>query len=86
MIMEIRISLNEYADIPFIKKLLSQIKGISEIELVKDENNFSWEEIENSDDFKKIIMQSKQDFEEGKFVESSTELLDSIFQKMGKLF
>ena len=79
--MEIRISLNEYADIPFIKKLLSQIKGISEIELVKDENNFSWEEIENSDDFKKIIMQSKQDFEEGKFVESSTELLDSIFQK-----
>ena len=81
MIMEIRISLNEYADIPFIKKLLSQIKGISEIELVKDENNFSWEEIENSDDFKKIIMQSKQDFEEGRFVESSTELLDSIFQK-----
>ena len=79
--MEIRISLNEYADIPFIKKLLSQIKGISEIELVKDENNFSWEEIENSDDFKKIIMQSKQDFEEGRFVESSTELLDSIFQK-----
>ena len=79
--MEIRISLNEYADIPFIKKLLSQIKGISEIELVKDENNFSWEEIENSDDFKKIIIQSKQDFEEGKFVESSTELLDSIFQK-----
>ena len=81
MIMEIRISLNEYADIPFIKKLLSQIKGISDIELVKDENNFSWEEIENSDDFKKIIMQSKQDFEEGRFVESSTELLDSIFQK-----
>ena len=79
--MEIRISLNEYADIPFIKKLLSQIKGISDIELVNDENNFSWEEIENSDDFKKIIMQSKQDFEEGKFVESSTELLDSIFQK-----
>ena len=79
--MEIRISLNEYADIPFIKKLLSQIKGISEIELVKDENNFSWEEIENSDDFKKIIMQSKQDFEEGRFVESSAELLDSIFQK-----
>ena len=81
MIMEIRISLNEYADIPFIKKFLSQIKGISDIELVKDENNFSWEEIENSDDFKKIIMQSKQDFEEGRFVESSTELLDSIFQK-----
>ena len=81
MIMEIRISLNEYADIPFIKKLLSQIKGISEIELVNDNKNFSWEEIENSDDFKKVIMQSEKDFEEGKFVESSAELLDSIFQK-----
>ena len=81
MIMEIRISLNEYADIPFIKKLLSQIKGISDIELVNDNKNFSWEEIENSDDFKKVIMQSEQDFEEGRFVESSTELLDSIFKK-----
>lgn len=79
--MEIRISLNEYADIPFIKKLLSQIKGISDIELVNDDKNFSWEEIENSDDFKKVIMQSEKDFEEGKFVESSAELLDSIFQK-----
>ena len=79
--MEIRISLNEYADIPFIKKLLSQIKGISEIELVNDNKNFYWEEIENSDDFKKVIMQSEKDFEEGKFVESSAELLDSIFQK-----
>ena len=79
--MEIRISLNEYADIPFIKKLLSQIKGISDIELIKDNKNFSWEEIENSDDFKKVIMQSEKDFEEGKFVESSAELLDSIFQK-----
>ncbi|WP_374363396.1 hypothetical protein [Cloacibacterium sp.] len=79
--MEIRISLNEYADIPFIKKLLSQIKGISDIELVNDNKNFSWEEIENSDDFKKVIMQSEKDFEEGKFVESSAELLDSIFQK-----
>ena len=79
--MEIRISLNEYADIPFIKKLLSQIKGISDIELVNDNKNFSWEEIENSDDFKKVIMQSEKDFEEGKFVESSAELLDSKIQK-----
>ena len=81
MIMEIRISLNEYADIPFIKKLLSQIKGVSDIELVKENKNISWEEIEDSDDFKKVIMQSEQDFEEGRFVESSTELLDSIFKK-----
>lgn len=79
--MEIRISLNEYADIPFIKKLLSQIKGVSDIELVRNDEIFSWDEVENSDDFKKLIEQSEKDFEEGKFVKSSKELLDSIFQK-----
>lgn len=38
--MEIKISLDEYADVPFIKKLLSQIKGITNIEVSKDENVF----------------------------------------------
>jgi hypothetical protein len=48
--MEIRISLNEYADIPFIKKLLSQIKGISEIELIKDNEVISDKENEEIKD------------------------------------
>ena len=49
--MEIRISLNEYADIPFIKKLLSQIKGISEIELIKDNEVISDKENEEINQF-----------------------------------
>ena len=48
--MEIRISLNEYADIPFIKKLLSQIKGISDIELIKDNEMLSDKENEEIKD------------------------------------
>lgn len=79
--MEIRISLNEYADIPFIKKLLSQLKGVSDVELIKDDKVFSWNEIEDSEEFKNVIEQSEKDFEEGRFVEYSKELLDSIFQK-----
>ena len=34
--MEIRISLNEYADVLLLKNFCLQIKGISEIELIKD--------------------------------------------------
>ena len=48
--MEIRISLNEYADIPFIKKLLSQIKGISDIEMIKDNEMLSDKENEEIKD------------------------------------
>lgn len=79
--MEIKISLDEYADVPFIKKLLSQIKGINHIEISEDEKTYSWEEIENSDEFKKLIEQSKKDIQEGRYVEYSEELIDSIFQK-----
>ena len=59
--MEIRISLNEYADIPFIKKLLSQIKGISDIELIKDNEMLSDKENEEIKDLllEKSLEQSK---------------------------
>ena len=59
--MEIRISLNEYADIPFIKKLLSQIKGISDIELIKDNEVISDKENEEIKDLllEKSLEQSK---------------------------
>ncbi|WP_326982649.1 hypothetical protein VUJ46_21200 [Chryseobacterium sp. MYb264] len=79
--MEIKISLDEYADIAFIKKLLSQIKGINHIEISENEKTYSWEEIENSDVFKKIIEQSENDFKEGRYFEHSKELIDSIFQR-----
>ncbi|MCD0480200.1 hypothetical protein LPB90_17320 [Chryseobacterium sp. LC2016-29] len=79
--MEIKISLDEYADVLFIKKLLSQIKGINHIEISENDKTYSWEEIENSDEFKKLIEQSEEDFQEGRYVEHSKELIDSIFQR-----
>jgi hypothetical protein len=79
--MEIKISLDEYADIPFIKKLLSQIKGINHIEISENDKTYSWEEIENSEEFHALIKQSQKDFEEGRFVEHSPELIKSIFRK-----
>ncbi len=39
--MEIKISLDEYADVPFIKKLLSQIKGITSIEFSENDKTYS---------------------------------------------
>ncbi|SEV97986.1 hypothetical protein SAMN05421841_0463 [Chryseobacterium wanjuense] len=55
--MEIKISLDEYADIPFIKKLLSQIKGITNIEVSENDKTYSWDEIENSEYFAKVMKQ-----------------------------
>ena len=63
--MEIKISLDEYADVPFIKKLLSQIKGVKNVEITKDDKTYSWEEIENSDEFKQLIEQSRNQIKNG---------------------
>jgi len=79
--MEIKISLNEYADVPFIKKLLSQIKDIKSIEISEDDKTYSWEEIENSDSFKNLIDQSRTQIKNGEYVEFSEELVDSIFKR-----
>lgn len=53
--MEITIKLNEYVDIPFIKKLLSQIKGIKNVEISEEDKTYSWEEIESSEVFAKVM-------------------------------
>lgn len=78
MIMEIRISLNEYADIPFIKKLLSQIKGVSEIELVKDDEILSDKENEEIKDL--LIEKSLEQSRNGEKVKYSKEILDKAFK------
>ena len=78
--MEIKISLDEYADVPFIKKLLSQIKGVKNVEISEDDKTYSWEEIENSDEFKQLIEQSRNQIKNGEYVEFSDELIDSIFK------
>ena len=76
--MEIRISLNEYADIPFIKKLLSQIKGISEIELIKDNEVISDKENEEIKDL--LLEKSLEQSKNGKKVKYSKEILDKAFK------
>ncbi len=42
---------------------------------------YSWEEIENSDEFKKVIEQSRNQIKNGEYEEFSDELIDSIFNK-----
>ncbi|WP_378106633.1 hypothetical protein [Chryseobacterium sp. sg2396] len=78
--MEIKISLDEYADVPFIKKLLSQIKGITSIEISENDKTYSWEEIENSEYFAKVMEQSKNDYKNGKTQELTDDLLNDIFK------
>ena len=78
MIMEIGISLNEYADIPFIKKLLSQIKGISEIELLKDNEVISDKENEEIKDL--LLEKSLEQSKNGEKVKYSKEILDKAFK------
>ena len=78
--MKIKISLDEYADVPFIKKLLSQIKGVKNVEISEDDKTYSWEEIENSDEFKQLIEQSRNQIKNGEYEEFSDELIDSIFK------
>ena len=78
MMMEIRISLNEYADIPFIKKLLSQIKGISEIELIKDNEVISDKENEEIKDL--LLEKSLEQSKNGEKVKYSKEILDKAFK------
>lgn len=77
--MEITIKLTESADIPFIKKLLSQIKGIKNVEISEEDKTYSWEEIESSEDFRKVLEQSEEDFKNGRCEELTDELLDEIF-------
>ncbi|GAA5085568.1 hypothetical protein GCM10023210_06540 [Chryseobacterium ginsengisoli] len=79
--MEIKISLDEYADVPFIKKLLSQIKGITNIEVSENDKTYSWEEIENSEYFAKVMEQSENDYKNGKTQELTDDLLTEIFNK-----
>lgn len=78
--MEITFELDKTADIPFLKNLLSQLKGIKNIHVDEGET-FSWEEIESSEVFKKVLEQSQKDYEEGRYEDYSEELMDSIFNK-----
>jgi hypothetical protein len=77
--MEIKITLEEYADVSFIKKLLSQVKGITNIEISDSDKTYPWKEIEDSEYFAKVMEQSENDYKNGKTQELTDDLLDEIF-------
>lgn len=78
---EITIKLDDKTDVSFFKKMLLQLKGVKSVEISEEGKTYSWEEIESSEDFKKVLEESHKDFEEGRYVEYSEELIDSIFNK-----
>jgi len=78
--MEIRININEYADVSYIKNLLSKVKGVVSVETDEDET-YSWEEIENSEYFGKVMEQSENDFKNGNYQELTDDLLNKIFDR-----
>lgn len=73
--MEIKVSLNEYADVPFIKKLLSQLKGVVDVEVENEKLEKDYDE-----KLDELLSLSKNQIKEGKFTEHSDELLNSFFK------
>lgn len=56
-------------------------KRSEDVEISEDNKTYSWEEIENSDEFKQLIEQSRNQIKNGEYEEFSDELIDSIFNK-----
>ena len=79
--MGLTIQLEDNADISFIKKLLSQIKGIKSVDVSEEDKTYSWDEIENSEYFGKVMEQSREQINNGEYIEHSEELMNSIFRK-----
>ena len=79
--MEITIKLDDKTDVSFFKKMPLQLKGVKSVEVSDEGKTYSWDEIESSEDFKKVLEESHKDFEEGRYEEYSEELMDSIFNK-----
>ena len=79
--MELTVKLENNADVSFIKKLLSQIKGVKNVEISEDGKTYSWEEIESSEAFGKVMEQSENDYQNGNYQELTDDLLNEIFDK-----
>ena len=79
--MQLTIQLEDSADISFLKKMLSQIKGIKSVDVSGADKTYSWEEIENSEIFEKLLEQSREQIKNGEYTEHSDELMNSIFGK-----
>ena len=79
--MELTIQLEDHADLAFIKKLLTQIKGIKSVQVSEEDRTYSWEEIGNSEYFGKMMEQSERDYKNGNYQELTDDLIDKIFNK-----
>lgn len=76
----LKISLDDNADLPFIKKLLSQIKGISNIEFTKDEDETLSEQEEN-EVLDALLNKSLKQSDDGMVKELKPEYLKKMFTK-----
>lgn len=77
--MELTVKLEDNVDVSLLKKILNQIKGIKSVEVSDDDKTYSWEEIESSEKFKKVIEQSRNQIKNGNYQELTDDLLDEIF-------
>lgn len=77
--MELTVKLEDNVDVSLLKKILNQIKGIKSVEVSDDGRTYSWEEIESSEMFKKVIEQSRNQIKNGNYQELTDDLLDEIF-------
>ncbi|RQP08721.1 MAG: hypothetical protein EAS48_09540 [Chryseobacterium sp.] len=75
--MELRVQLEQTADVEFIKKLLSQLKGVGEVQLCEDE---LLTEAENDALVDQLLEQSLHEVAEGKVTLYSPEMLKNLFK------
>lgn len=78
--MEVTLKLDQSADIPFLKQLLSQLNGIKSVEFSDGDKTYSWDEIEGHELFKEVLEQSEEDYRNGRYIEMTDEMLDEIFK------
>lgn len=79
--MELTIQLEDNADVSLLKEILKQIKGIKTVEISDNDKTYSWEEIENSEVFAKVMEQNEMEYKNGHVQELTDDLLNEIFDK-----
>lgn len=82
--MELIIQLEDNADVSLLKKILKQIKGIKTVE-ISENKTYSWDEIENSEVFAKVMEQSENEYKNGNAEKLTDELLHEIFSEKDEI-
>lgn len=82
--MELTVRLEDNADVSLLKKILEQIKGIKTVEISEDKA-YSWDEIENSDEFAKVMEQGENEYKNESTEELTEELLVDFFSEKDEI-